>query len=356
MSVAETSRNNNNNKKNNNKTNAKWLVVDFDDTCTVRNTVPLLPRLAGLFEQESRLSDNDKNENVDDIVQERIRLFTNLEQEYLKMSEKVNAKFEKDMDKHNNITTLFQALEQFDEVSKQIEAMVTSSGVLKGLRANQDCTNQMQRLVQKHSLDIEMPLREHCGSVLSKIHQSDDWNLGVLSVNWCPSLIATVLQPYLVTSTKTSSNGGRPDGADHDDMETIPMPPIWCNTVDAETGTIHSTVLGAMGKQQRIIQLRMEHNKSDGSIIVIFVGDSTTDLAALIESDIGILIGKSESARRMAEKWGGVSLVPLKLYPTTTTTIKEEGEEKKNVIWTTECWSEIASLLLSTDDQPAWLK
>ena len=34
----------------------RWLVVDFDGTCTIRDTTPLLPRLAYFIESRSRHS------------------------------------------------------------------------------------------------------------------------------------------------------------------------------------------------------------------------------------------------------------------------------------------------------------
>eukprot|EP00980_Cylindrotheca_fusiformis_P001172 scaffold321_cov95-Cylindrotheca_fusiformis.AAC.13 len=356
---SSASKNNKSSSLTNNKKKKKWLVVDFDDTCTTSDTTPILPQLAGLFEKEERLSsDNNNNEN-DDILQEKQRLFSILEQEYLQLYGQAKARLQ---DENNNITTLLDALEILDEVSNQVTAKVTSSGVLKGLRANQDCTDQMIQLLQKYSMVVPMPpLRDHCGSVLSKINQSssddDDWDLGILSINWCPSLICALLQPHLLLPIIPEDDHAAT--ADNDPAVSTTMPPIWCNTVDTETGEVHLTVPGALAKQQRIIQIRKEESGGaaaaageEDCIFVVYVGDSATDLAALIESDIGILIGNSTSARMMAEQWGDVSFIPLKQYPTTT----KETRERKNVIWTTECWSEIASLLLSTEDKPAWLE
>jgi hypothetical protein len=122
------------------------------------------------------------------------------------------------------------------------------------------------------------------------------------------------------------------------------MPIVWSNQVDSETGEVSLAVPGALAKRQRIAKLREEND----SCCIVYVGDSSTDLAALIEADIGILMGNNESTIRMARQWG-VLVRPLSERPTTN--MKAEGE---SVIWTTECWSEIETLLLATDDEAAW--
>lgn len=290
-----------------------WLVVDFDGTCSIDDTTPMLPRLAGLLEQERQASSDDA------ILQARLNVFSQLEQEYFLLYQKAKAKCQDD-------DTLFQALDRLDDVSNVVTDKVSESGVLKGLIASQVSTEEMKQLLERHSITVA--IRNRCGHVLSKIHQSDAWNLGVLSINWCPSLICASLQPHILSDNK--------DGI-------VEMPIIWSNHVDSETGKVSLHVPGALAKRDRISKLQKENTDSS----VIYVGDSSTDLAALVEADVGILMGNSESTIRMAEQWG-VPFLPLKSYPTT--------KERENVIWTTDCWSDLASLLLGNDDEAAWLQ
>jgi 2-hydroxy-3-keto-5-methylthiopentenyl-1-phosphate phosphatase len=300
-----------------------WLVVDFDGTCSVKDTTPILPRLAGLFQQEKQQTSDDDNS----IVQERLHVFSQLEQEYLTLYKLAKSKCQDD-------DSLFQALDRLDEVSNFVTAKVSASGVLKGLAASVDCTQEMRQLLHKHSIDVR--IRPHCGSVLSKIHRANKWKLGVLSINWCPSLICASLQPHILVSLDDTTAATT--------TTTDNMPIVWSNQVDSETGEVSIAVPGASAKRQRIAKLREEND----SCCIVYVGDSSTDLAALIEADIGILMGNNASTIGMARQWG-VLVRPLSERPTTNT--KAEGE---SVIWTTECWSEIEALLLATDDEASW--
>eukprot|EP00978_Attheya_sp_CCMP212_P019717 scaffold55482_cov26-Attheya_sp.AAC.1 len=97
-------------------------------------------------------------------------------------------------------------------------------------------------------------------------------------------------------------------------------------------GVVSLQVPGALAKKNRILQLK-------ASGLVVYIGDSATDLAALVEADLGILIGNSgsSSTATMAEQWG-INVHPLRHRPQFL--LQEEGGIT-NVIWMAESWAEI---------------
>ena len=64
-----------------------WLVVDFDGTCTVRDTITMLPRLASLAQSRLPPIKSDKVTLSPDAVidfQGRLSIFSMLEDEYFR--------------------------------------------------------------------------------------------------------------------------------------------------------------------------------------------------------------------------------------------------------------------------------
>jgi soluble P-type ATPase len=96
-------------------------------------------------------------------------------------------------------------------------------------------------------------------------------------------------------------------------------------------GVALQVVAGALDKRAQIAKLKR-------SGFVVYIRDSTTDLAALVEADLGILIGHSKSTAAIAEEWG-IMVVPLNQRHVM------DQDESASVIWMAESWSEIELLL-----------
>ena len=76
-----------------------------------------------------------------------------------------------------------------------------------------------------------------------------------------------------------------------------------------------------------------------------YVGDSATDLTALLAADVGILVGTSESARRIARRFG-VKLAPLPAeLPELPAADAEGGSGGGAVIYEAASWEQIRSAL-----------
>ncbi|CAM9679302.1 unnamed protein product, partial [Discosporangium mesarthrocarpum] len=148
----------------------------------------------------------------------------------------------------------------------------------------------------------------------------------------------------------------RPEQGHHsaggDDSPPPPAPlllPVWSNDLayDAEgmsTGEVVVAVSGALGKRQRFRELkerqgllvsngqpqtspepgqgRVASSTGDGGTaaesggagggrrLTVFVGDSVTDMLAMLDADVGIVVGNSRTFRRVAGAFG-VAVLPL---------------------------------------------
>lgn len=76
----------------------------------------------------------------------------------------------------------------------------------------------------------------------------------------------------------------------------------------------------------------------------MFIGDSVTDVLALMAADVGIVVGESGTLRRMLRRFGwkirGLVAFPVK---------KEERGKASRVVYAAEDWAEIAAFLYGTD-------
>lgn len=267
----------------------RWLVVDFDGTCTEKDTTQLLPKLTAML--------------CDDIEHEqRLARFQRLEDEFVRLYAAARRKM------CSRTMTLCEALDSLDDVSKRVTEQVSESGVLLGLSSAS--TEDIMSIIERDSdIRSHVRLRPGCVSVLAQAMGS--WKLGVLSINWCPSLIEATLLRCLPSAQNV---------------------PVWSNSVDRH-GVVSQHVAGALDKRARIAKL-----KSSG--FVVYIGDSTTDLAALVEADFGVLLCHSKSTAAIAEEW------EIRVVPLNQRNAMDQGESA-SVIWIAESWSEIEVLLTS---------
>ena len=273
--------------------NHHWLVVDFDGTCTEQETTSLLPKIA------AKLSG-------DGTLEERIALFKTFEDEYYQLYNVAKEKM------CSETMSLEEALDSLDEVSNLVTEHVSASGVLKGLNAS---SNTIANLIESdEKVRDNVALRSGCLDVLTR-KAANGWLLGILSINWSPSLIhAAIVRPL---SQRV--------------LDTVDVP-IWSNLVNSN-GVLSLKIPGALAKRACIQKLKPN--------FVVYVGDSSTDLLALIEADIGILIGSSNSAIDVANRWR-IQVFPLSKRPETTT---RQDDDTANVIWRAKNWLEIDQLL-----------
>lgn len=342
------------------KQRRRWLVVDFDGTCTEADTTPLLPRLAASYATRQRSSNISEDNNADDSIHQqdlerRLSQFQQLEDTYMKLL--ADAKSSLSNNEKTEYQSIHDVLHSLDEPSIKVTNMVSESRVLEGLgRAD---SRELREILQLNDVsdkgeeEIAVRLRQGCESTLARIliHKKADedsaaaclgWSLAVLSINWSPNLIDAVLTQQVLKKRRTIL---QIDSCDDTDI------PVWSNSVD-EHGVVSLHVPGALAKRDRIMELRRhihEHDSSKSSVIV-YVGDSSTDLAALLEADVGLIMGQSATTSMIAQQWG-VQILPLKDRSQHGFGSDNAcGWREKKILWQVESWYEINELLIELDE------
>lgn len=314
----------------------RWLVVDFDGTCTVRDTTPILPHLASSCTGDS--AEEKRN---------RLAAFGELEGDYFDLYEKAKARVfdvgeggdtQGGEGRQSPSMTLDGALEALDDVSTEVTRRVSASGVLAGIS---DCPLELAAVLGRGgnagSEDAWVDaatLHPGCVPALAAAHRAG-WHLGVLSINWCPPLIEAALLQR-VRAALAESEEGR-DAGIATPSKRLSKENIWSNAVNSE-GVVELPVPGAAAKRARIASLKAK--AAAGSSLVVYIGDTSTDLLGLLEADIGILIGRSKSTELIADRWG-VPLVPLAEREIRDSLV---AEDKTNV-WVAQHWEEIERVL-----------
>lgn len=328
----------------------KWLVVDFDCTLTKYDTTPTLPLLAALH-------------SGDDDAQRRKRLdmFANHEKEYFDAYSAVKEQLfdngNADGGEDDDLPNLHDALESLDDVSTLVTKKVSESSCLAGLPSHPD------RVADIIGADSELrrmtELQDGCTATVANAYRNG-WGLAVLSINWYPSLIHSVfVEPWrkhvLAFTGQTCGDGG--DGNELQGsakgVHSSPKAEVWCNDIDGD-GVVTLHLPGSSAKRRRIQALReqllKEHQAAAASAesdddarrpLVIYIGDSSTDLSGLLEADIGIMIGRSSTVQCFADQW------KIPLAPLTERTASPSGlnDDDANTVWMVDTWEEIEAFL-----------
>lgn len=274
-----------------------FLLVDFDGTCTIEETTPLLPHLAASL-------------GPSDLAASKLERFAQLEKEYLAGLADISQALDLNGSPYEGFDSdgLTACLQAMDHHSSEVTLRVGESACLAGIRDDDVTTTLAQwRDRTQDAPIIPSPLRPGCVDTLASLADKGV-ALGVLSVNWCPALIHSILGEELRKPYE-----------------------IWCNELLYD-GTIHLHVPGAAEKRERVTELL---KRTEGKGSVVYIGDSATDLLALLEADVGIIIGESRSVRSIARKFG-VELQPLP---------QSLIELATNTIFVASSWKEIHTCL-----------
>lgn len=115
------------------------------------------------------------------------------------------------------------------------------------------------------------------------------------------------------------------------------------------TGEIVKKVESPIDKVQ-IFKDVIDKQSHDVKHLSVYIGDSVGDLLCLLEADVGIVVGSSESLRKLGSQFG-VKFVPL--FSGLVTKQKEVTETDSSMwkglsgtIYTVSSWAEIHALVL----------
>ena len=139
----------------------------------------------------------------------------------------------------------------------------------------------------------------------------------ILSLNWLPGLIRSSLKGFVAP----------------EDVHANTVPAFQ----DASSQVLRSGEVSNGFEKRRL--LRQWAQKSTRSGPVVYVGDSMSDLPALLEADIGFLIGNSQTTLKICKLYG------IKVVPAGSIRGAKSLCLAENTLYQVNSWKEIETLL-----------
>ena len=151
----------------------------------------------------------------------------------------------------------------------------------------------------------------------------------VISVNWCTSFVSDVLQlrglPSKATAIHANELVGLVGEGSHagKDAATTESELVSTGAIERSlTGPVHKATLLRSLIQSAATSTQSSSSSSSSSKCSIYVGDSLGDLSALLEADVGIILGTSSSLQKVCAAYG-IEIRPLdaivNIHSTTST-------------------------------------
>ena len=286
------------------------FAFDFDGTCTQKDTTSLLYKATEKYCSSSQA----EIKAIDEQWNELGKKYWNGHFEVVAKSISVHADPDISAFDEKGLRSFLQEVHKYDlKMTKEVEA----SEILKGI------SKEAIREVAK-----EVKLNPGCLNVLNHINLP----LHLISVNWCQALI-------------------------HANLGHLRHLNIFANSLPLEgelsSGIIGKNLRSAFDKEiifQDLVRNRSV-DSSDG--ISVFIGDSIGDILALLKSDIGIVIGKSQTLRKVANSFGIKLLSWQEIQKMTRNGCQEQAIPKqKGVLFEAPSWNEIGFTLFGTRYTP----
>lgn len=290
--------------------NIGLFAFDFDGTCTQKDTTSLLHKAT----EKYHASTESEMKELDAQWSELGRKYWNGHQEIVSKSILDHSTTASEFNERG-LRSFLQEVHQYDfEMMERVE----TSELLKGI--SRDGIKEVAK---------EVKLNQGCLNVLNHINLP----LYLITVNWCQDLI-------------------------HAKLGQLKHLKIFGNHLPLEgelsSGYLAKNLTNAFDKETIFQQLVQDKSaRSEG--ISIFVGDSITDLLALLKSDLGIVIGKSQTVRKVAKSFG-IKLIPLQeIQNKKASECQKETfcSIQRGVLFEARSWNEIGFTLFGANYSPS---
>ncbi len=270
------------------------VIFDFDKTITEEDTIELVVHTA----IDSNGSPQKRRELLDSwnlLVQS----YTNQHEALLEEMKSVR----RDEEEASSGGPGLNPLKSLERVFKREELLEYES--VRTVERRMFLAGMKQESWRELGRKKEVKLKEGSLSLIEEL-KSLHIPVYILSSNWCKDFVFGCLE-------------GR---VDEDNI--IANQPIYDPTSHLSTGAVQFSVVSAFDKQKHVEQLRSkqqkekkdkENNEPNGNKIaeaaVMYVGDSTNDLMALLEADLGVLLGSNQNVLRIMEN-NHIRMLPLR--------------------------------------------
>ena len=313
------------------------LIVDFDSTCTEKDTTHLLLEIAQFYNAEKKepLAKIWKS-----LEESYMRDFSRIIEEHLpkeKSTEIDKSWNEKKEDSMYALRNFLIALTENEDIAVQ---RTNQSKVLKGIPQfiNNDKEGGIGFYLLHESIKGtgKWELQQNCANVLRRVVSnskpkisSNQKGIGskltVLSINWSKELIQTILLDGGVSNEDYTLLSNDLEYEKYvSGTSEIQLTEEWKSAHSTEplqptvktTGNLIINVGSAVGKENEMLRIIGDNESEDHyqgdqqDTITVYIGDSITDILAMYRADIGILIGSSESFTKVANHFG-IHILPL---------------------------------------------
>ncbi|KAG6622495.1 HAD-like domain [Phytophthora cinnamomi] len=284
------------------RTPSVLLCTDFDETITQRDTTSLLFQLAC---------------SPASTAQQLVTQYVTELDELLKSYEGRWATQQQERERNFDAEGLREFLRGYAATDLRSTQRVVACLALRGIRRP-----------DIFAAAGAVQLRANCAKTLAAVEQ---WE--VLSTNWSTELVAAALQHAGVATASTQIVSNELKMDEH----------------GVSTGEIDVTVQSPVDKERRVAELRSR--QGDEQSVVVFVGDSATDLLAMLEADVGVWLdsdatsSSSKLLQRLVACYG-IDIRPLtscnSLLDCMSATKDSRG---KPVIFTATAWSQLQAVV-----------
>ena len=212
-------------------------------------------------------------------------------------------------------------LDRLSVFDREMNSVVLDSGILSGIKRG---------ILSQVGNHVEM--RPGC---LTLLRNAVDAGIptAIVSVNWSGEMVTAALTKEGLPVVMAGGGGGARAAG----VEGAPPPVgaivVYCNELeyygDESTGGMKRRCECARDKgrifDDLLLGMAAEGQNEEGGVAV-YIGDSMTDIPALISADVGIIMGSNQLIRQVAAA-AGVPLKPLVAFPVDpNATAAERGE------------------------------
>ena len=270
------------------------IITDFDETISERDTISTLVRTA---------ADNREGEK-----EEFLAAWQEMVQWFLTRYHRVCDAWQ---DHRHSLVDFLKSFEELETASIQ---RVITKGFLEGL--TRDGLRTVGRNVVK---------RPGVDRVLS-LMRADGVAVEILSANWSEALI---------------------QGATEDLCDQIITNSLAYDPAGRSTGDIHLHVVSARDKLREFREQKKNPPRpgeiGDGGVRTLYIGDSISDFLAILDADLGVLIGQNHIAMQTIERF---SIPTQQLHEATGF---DSSQSYRGTILLANSWKTLDDFLLTTE-------
>eukprot|EP01117_Protostelium_nocturnum_P008059 TRINITY_DN286_c0_g1_i1.p1 TRINITY_DN286_c0_g1~~TRINITY_DN286_c0_g1_i1.p1 ORF type:complete len:308 (-),score=98.33 TRINITY_DN286_c0_g1_i1:107-1030(-) len=280
----------------------KCLVADFDETITEQDTTMLIASLAKREEEmESRWHQHAE--------------------EYYKNWKDIF---------HNELHRHSQSLDKSCKITKRIKRSALQFRGLEQSCWKKTIDEEFLKGIKRedlYSTGRNLPLRK---GALKTLHRAQNhrFEIGIISINWSRDLIVGALESTGEIQAEDvflcSNNLGYEN--------------------DLSTGYLSNHLMSGIDKTKYLKELRRRKCEEEEETLIIYVGDSVTDILPALNADVGILICPKQTTRDYCDSFG------IKLLDLNDFNKKDFFNSRKKHLWFVSCWKTIKEKIVEPND------